>query len=66
MATDLQIDNELLREAQQLGNFETEKDTVNQALKEFVERHKQLAVLKLQGQIDYFDDYDHKAQRCNR
>ncbi len=66
MATNLQIDNELLQEAQQLGNFKTKKDTVNQALKEFVEHHKQLEIFKLKGQIDYFDDYDHKKARQKR
>ena len=66
MATNLQIDNELLQEAQQLGNFKTKKDTVNQALKEFVEHHKQLTMLELEGEIDYFEDYDYKAQRRNR
>ena len=66
MATNLQIDNELLQEAQQLGNFKTKKDTVNQALKEFVEHHKQLAMLELEGKIDYFEDYDYKAQRRHR
>lgn len=65
MVTNLQIDSELLREAQQLGNFETEKDAVNQALKEFVEHHKQLEIFKLKGRIDYFD-YDHKKARQKR
>ena len=63
MATNLQIDDELLLEAQQLGDFKTKKETVNQALREFVERRKQLEILELKGQIDYYDDHDYKAAR---
>ena len=66
MATNLQIDDELLLEAQELGNFKTKKETVNQALRAFIERHKQLEILELEGQIEYYDDYDYKKQRQRR
>ena len=66
MATNLQIDDELLLEAQQLGDFKTKKETVNQALREFVERRKQLEILELKGQIDYYDDHDYKTARKRR
>ena len=66
MATNLQIDDALLLEAQELGDFKTKKETVNQALKEFVERRRQLMILELEGQIDYYDDYDYKEQRQRR
>ena len=38
MATNLSIDPKLLEEALQVGGFSTKKDTVNQALKEFIQR----------------------------
>jgi Arc/MetJ family transcription regulator len=66
MATNLQIDNQLLSEAQRLGNFKTKRETVDQALKTFIEQHKQLEMLQLEGQIDYADDYDYKRQRKAR
>ena len=66
MATNLQIDDALLLEAQELGDFKTKKETVNHALREFVERRKQLMILELEGQIDYYDDYDYKKQRQRR
>lgn len=63
MATNLHIDEKLLSEAQRLGRFKTKKETVNEALKAFIEHQQQLKLLKLQGQIDYDDDYDHKQLR---
>ncbi len=66
MATNLQIDDRLLLEAQALGHFKTKKETVNQALKEFIEHRKQLEILNLKGQVDYYDDYDYKKQRQRR
>ena len=66
MATNLQIDDELLLEAQKIGDFKTKKETVNQALKAFIEHHKQLEILELKGQIDYYDDHDYKAARKRR
>ena len=63
MATNLAIDNELLIEAQKIAGFKTKKDTVNSALKEFIERRKQIEIIDLFGGIDYDNDYDYKAER---
>ena len=63
MATNLKIDTELLDEALVLGGFETKKDTVNEALKSFVQHKKQLKVLELAGQFEEFDDFDFKSYR---
>ena len=63
MATNLKIDDALLEEALRLGGFSTKKDTVNQALKAFVERLKQLEVLKYEGAFEEFDTFDHKKYR---
>ena len=41
MATNLAIDEELLKEAQKVGNHKTKKETVNEALKEYIQRKKQ-------------------------
>ena len=40
MATNLSIDQGLLSEALELSGFKTKKDTVNLALKEFINRRK--------------------------
>lgn len=63
MATNLKIDEELLNEALNVGRLKTKKDTVNLALKEFVQHRRQAEVLKWEGKVDYFEDYDYKHLR---
>jgi Arc/MetJ family transcription regulator len=63
MATNLAIDDGLLREAQAIGRHKTKKATVTEALKEYIRKRKQLEVLNLFGKIDYNDDYDYKKGR---
>lgn len=63
MPTNLAIDDELLEEALHLGGHRTKKATVNEALKEYIQRRKQIKILDLFGQIDYDPDYDYKEQR---
>ena len=63
MATNLAIDDNLLIEAQQLGGLKTKKDTVNKALKEFVDRRKQLEIIELFGVMEPDADYDCKKAR---
>ena len=59
MPTNLQIDDRLLVKAQKMGGFKTKKDTVNQALSEFIRRHEQAA-------LDFSEGFDHKALRAKR
>ena len=63
MATNLAIDDVLLREAQAIGKHKTKKAAVTEALKEYIRKRKQLEVLNLFGKIDYDDDYDYKKGR---
>ncbi len=63
MATNLAIDQELLRAALEVSGLKTKKDTVNLALKEFVNRRKQLEILNLFGKMDPDPDYDYKKGR---
>lgn len=63
MPTNLAIDDTLLSEAQKAGGLKTKKATVNQALREFIQRRKQLETLKLFGQIDIDPDYNYKKGR---
>ena len=66
MATNLQITDHLLAEAQRVGRFRTKKETVNQALTEFVQRREQVRVLELFGKMDLHPDYDPKKLRTKR
>ena len=63
MATNLAIDSDLLEEALQIGGFTTKKDTVNQALTEFVQRRKQREITKLFGTLPCDEDYNYKKGR---
>lgn len=62
----LSIDNQLLRTAQKISGFKTKKETVNQALREFIARRKQAGIVKLFGTINYDADYDYKKLRWSR
>ena len=63
MATNLTIDDRLIREAQKAGGLKTKKATVTEALKEYIMRRKQMKILKLFGKIDIDPHYDNKAGR---
>ena len=63
MATNLGLDDDLIREAQKLGKHRSKKEAVNAALDEYVTRRKQLGILKLFGKIDYDPRYNYKRAR---
>ena len=63
MATNLAIDDKLLDEALRIGGQRTKKDTVTQALQEYVERRKQARILELFGKVEFDSKYDYKRQR---
>jgi len=63
MAINLAIDIKLLEEAQSISGFKTKKETVNNALKEFVNRRKQTELIDLFGKYDADSDYDYKKAR---
>lgn len=63
MATNLAINQELLSKALELSGLKTKKDTVNLALKEYVNRHKQLELINFFGKMDPDSGYDYKKGR---
>lgn len=63
MATNLAIDDGLILEAQKIGGHRTKKSAVTEALKEYIQRRKQLQVTALFGKVDYSPGYDYKALR---
>ena len=65
MATNIEIDNNLIQEALKLGGHRTKRAVVEEALQEYVQRRKQLTITELFGTIEYEDDYDYKKQRHN-
>ena len=63
MATNLAIDMELLEKALELGRLRTKKETVNLALREFVNRRRQREITKLFGTMELDSGYDYKKER---
>jgi Arc/MetJ family transcription regulator len=66
MATNLALDDRLLEEALKIGGRATKKDTVTEALQEYISRRKQALVTGLFGTVDYDPKYDYKKQRRRR
>lgn len=66
MPTNLQIDDRLLARAQKVGGFRTKKETVNEALAEFLHRREQRAIADLFGKVDFTSDFDYKKLRAKR
>ena len=52
MPTNLHIDPELLEEAQRLGRHRTKRETVNEALREYIQYRKRLEAVKAFGTIE--------------
>ncbi|WP_102126381.1 type II toxin-antitoxin system VapB family antitoxin [Deinococcus planocerae] len=66
MATNLQIDPDLLERALEIGGRRTKRETVNEALAEYIQRREQLKILDLFGTVDPADmmtDEEMRAQR---
>ena len=53
MATNLAIDDVLLERARRVGKLRTKKETVTQALTEFIQRRRQREILKSLGTIEF-------------
>ncbi len=63
MTANLAIDEKLLHEALEVSGLTTKEDTVNLALKEFVNRRRQQEIITLFGEMDPDPDYDYKKGR---
>ena len=66
MPTNLAIDDELLEQARHIGGYKTKRETVNEALREFIRRRQRLELVNLFGKIDYEQSYDYKKERRRR
>lgn len=66
MPTNLAIDDQLLDQALTAGGYRTKRETVNEALREFIQRRKRLELLKRVGTIEYDERYDYKQDRRGR
>jgi Arc/MetJ family transcription regulator len=63
MATNIELNENLLSKAMKLGGMKTKKEAVNEALSEYVQRREQLKVLDFFGTVELDPGYDYKKQR---
>jgi Arc/MetJ family transcription regulator len=56
MRTNIDLDDEALREAQRLLGTRTKRETVNVALRELVARQRRIGVLDLRGRVQWEGD----------
>jgi Arc/MetJ family transcription regulator len=66
MPTNLNIDDDLLVEAVKLGGRRTKRETVNEALFEYIQRRRRSDLVKLFGKIDFDPAWDYKRARRAR
>jgi len=66
MATNLDIEPELLERAVEVSGERTKTAAVTRALREYVARHEQKRLVELFGSLDWDRDYDYKAERSRR
>jgi Arc/MetJ family transcription regulator len=66
MATNLDLDPALVDEAVAVGGRRTKKETVTEALREYIARRRQARIEQLFGTIEYDAAYDYKKQRRRR
>ena len=63
MRTNIDLDQELVREAQRLTGMPTKRAVVHEALRVLIEVRKRRQLSEIAGKIRFADDYDHKAAR---
>ena len=63
MRTNIELDPDLVREAQQLSRIKTKRALIHQALLEFVANRNRLDLRELEGSDLLDPDYDHKVLR---
>ncbi|GHT90321.1 hypothetical protein FACS1894137_19710 [Spirochaetia bacterium] len=66
MNTNLAINGTLLERAFNIGGLESEDETVNLALTEFIKRRGREDVISLFNTVEYDEDYDYKKLRGKR
>ncbi len=63
MSTKVAIDIAILDEAIEAGGRQTPAEAVHEALRKYIQRRKQIEILKLSGKVDFDPAYDYKQQR---
>jgi Arc/MetJ family transcription regulator len=56
MRTNIEIDDDVMREVQRLSGARTKREAVDLALRELVARHRRLGILELRGRVHWEGD----------
>jgi Arc/MetJ family transcription regulator len=64
MATNLQLDDKLIKQAVALGGHPTKRAAVTQALSDYIRNLQQEKILDLFGKVEFTSGYDYKRQRA--
>jgi Arc/MetJ family transcription regulator len=64
MRTNIDIDDEIIREVQELTGAHTKREAVDLALRELVARHRRADILKIRGKVRWEGDLE--ASRAAR
>jgi len=56
MRTNVEIDDELINEAQRLTGLKTKRAVVEEGLKTLVRVKRQMKILELAGKVEFWDD----------
>jgi len=63
VATNLDLDDEMIDEVKRLGGYKTKKEAVTAALREFIARRDREKIIESFGTFDFDEGYDYKAER---
>jgi len=63
MRTNIDLNDELVREAFSLSKEKTKKDLIHEALREFIKLKKRKDLTELAGKIEFLDKFNHKDTR---
>ena len=63
MATNLDLEPELVERALALSGAKTKKAAVTEALQEYIARREQARIVALFDSLEWDDTYDYKSQR---
>lgn len=58
MRTNIDIDDDVMKEVQRLTGIRTKREAVDLALRELVARHRRLGLLKLKGKVRWEGDLE--------
>lgn len=66
MRTNIDIDDDLLAQAQRLTGVRTKRGVVHEALRALIAERRRRPLSEIIGKVRFAPDYDHKRLRANR